>query len=567
MYHYGGALRGILYPHIVPTAHTKASQSSPIIIIEESSSIATNTPPPRRSSIGYRPRATIFHSLQPMPDRYSRAHKVAKMAQQCGADSPTFSGVEQNTIVETYTRLPTPPEDSGEDIGLDFNPHLPPWPAALQSESAPDTAELPHLPDTPFASPSPAIPIAHRRSPSPLVLAVDAAADSLDLSCIPESPLLDNRPSIDSRPSFDTLVRDLIQSTPDSPIGGHIPTRSQVLSDSAAAPKPKRSFNVGTLLTRGKSTPRIEISCADTDSNVFSDPVEVTGARSENLHPTRSETDTRSATPPMFTARESPRMHSRTDGSSDSSDDMDDLQLPITEVRDFGLASDGTRSKKASKVPDPKGRSSAKSHESLKDSALSKAHKSVKDSANTHHEQASTQHPIPESDPDYCEDCISPRNNAPHKEFPKTLRKADGHSTTGKVVIDAKAAKADAPKSLKGSERKDGKNAKSGKDGNAHPTSVLDDVKSLKGSERKEGKNAKSWWSGKDGNAHPTGIPDDVTGQLSPPGTPKPKKRAVLKAKGKVAIRKVSVQLLQPCSAPQTCPTSLLAQTLQMLGI
>lgn len=356
---------------------------------------------------------------------------------------------------------------------------------------------------------SPAILIAHRRSPSPLVLAVDAAADGQGLPCIPESPL-DNRPSFDSRPSFDTLVRDLIQSRPDSPIGGHElnPNLWHKLNDSAQSDptsKPKRSFNVGTLLTKGKSTPRIEISCADIEPCGPEDMNKPPKTRksesgSENLHPSRSETQTCSTTPPMFTAPESLRVHSRTDGSDN---DMDDLELPITEVRDFGLASDGTRSKKASKVPEP-----AKVHKSVR------SHESVNDSAPSHElEQASTQHPVPESDLDYCEDCVSPMTKAPpKKEFPKTLRKSDEH-TDGKAAMGGK----------------NDKDAKTGK------LAVV--PKSLKGSERSG--NGKS---GKNGTTLPTGVLNDATGQLSPFGTPKPKKRVVLKSKGQMAIRKASLR-------------------------
>lgn len=66
-----------------------------------------------------------------MPEPYSRAHKAAKMAKEYGADLPTSSGVEQESISEAYSHLPSPPEESGRDIGLDSSPHLPPWPVAL----------------------------------------------------------------------------------------------------------------------------------------------------------------------------------------------------------------------------------------------------------------------------------------------------------------------------------------------------------------------------------------------------------------------------------------------------
>jgi hypothetical protein len=417
---------------------------------------------------------------------YSQAHRAAKMAKEYGADLPSFSGVEREAIVKPYARLPTTPEGSGEDIGLDFNPHLPPWPAtSVVADSAADATELPILPDTPLASP--AIVIAHRRAPSPLVLAVDAAADGQDLSRIPESPS-------DGRPSFDTLVRDLVQSRPDSPIGGH-PAHPIAIN-------PKRSFNVGTLVIKG--TPRIEISCADTESYSAENLKKHTKSRSissepgaENLQP-RSDTIpcTYINTPPMFTAPESPRSHSRTDGSDDGSD-MDDRRLTISDVRDFGLASDGSRSKKASKVPEP-----AKIHES---------------------EPAST-HPVPKSDPDYCEDCVSPRTKAPaKKEPPKTTTRMNDsdHAKDAKAGKDPEAVNPNRSLHLKDSDH--GKDAKAGKDGK---------IGKPKDSDKKDGK------SGKGGQTALAGVLTDATGQLSPPGTPKPKKRVVLKGKGQMAVRK-----------------------------
>ena len=386
------------------------------------------------------------------------------MAQEFDADLHIFSGVKEEAILGAYTRLATPPEEPGEDIGLDFNPHLPPWPVASKraTDSVIDATELPNLPDTPFTSPR--VAIAHRRTPSPLVLAVDAAADGLEgQSHIPDSPLNLTQFELGGRPSFDTSVRDLVQSRPDSPIGGQ-----------AAAPmaptKPKRSFNVGTLVTQGRLPPRIEISCADDEPCCEDDMNKPPKSRSrasesqgsENLPP-RSETQTGSVgnTPSMVTAPESPRVHCRTD-NSDGINDIDDRRLTVTDVRDFALTTDGSRSKKASKVPDPEPA------------------------------PASTQNDL---DPYFCEDCVSPMTIAPKNAPPKIPSKLDTKASSDPSAPGSNAA---------GKIEKDTKTEKSAKAGKAVPAGVL----------------------------------TDGTGLLTAPGTPKPKKRKVLIAKGQVVIRK-----------------------------
>jgi len=98
---------------------------------------------------------------------------------------------------------------------------------------------------------------------SPITLALDAAADDLRfLPPLPDNPLDFARYETGTRYSFDTSVRPLIQSRPDSPIGG-----------TAAAPMaPKQSVNIGTAVikTMGKAEigPSLELPpCCDSESD------------------------------------------------------------------------------------------------------------------------------------------------------------------------------------------------------------------------------------------------------------------------------------------------------------
>jgi hypothetical protein len=130
---------------------------------------------------------------------------------------------------------------------------------------------------------------------------------------------------------------------------------------------------------------------------------------------------------------------------------MDGARLVITDFRDFALTSDGSRSKKSSKVPDA--------------------------------DPAPAQKGVP--DPDFCEDCVSPKSNPPKQAPTEVPSGLDGQAFSGLrgPAIDS-AGKKDA--------------------------------------------------SGKTD----AGLPVDVTGALPAPGTPKPKKRQRLLIKGQVAIRK-----------------------------
>ncbi|KAF8854934.1 hypothetical protein BDZ45DRAFT_22735 [Acephala macrosclerotiorum] len=91
---------------------------------------------------------------------------------------------EEEVVFKAYGQLPTPPDGSGEEIGLDINPQLPSSPLAPDcSVCGPDIEDnLPPLPD------------------SPKRLA---------------------KFGITSIESFNTSVRGLVQEEPDSPIGGY----------------------------------------------------------------------------------------------------------------------------------------------------------------------------------------------------------------------------------------------------------------------------------------------------------------------------------------------------------
>jgi hypothetical protein len=215
------ALRGLSWPHFMPTNREKSQspQSAPSSPIARPSSIkdlilqieARQDPDERRSMEEDRPSSPNFHSYYPrcthlnsaVPIQGSTSENTARV-QNSVPKTIRFTKSEEECIFGPYARLPTPPEGSGEDIGLDFNPHLPPYPMAWALEGANDLDNLPPIPD------------------SPLAIA------QLEFG---------------NRSSFNTQVRDLIQEEPDRPIGG-IPA--------AAAPEEKRSFNVGSLAIKSK---------------------------------------------------------------------------------------------------------------------------------------------------------------------------------------------------------------------------------------------------------------------------------------------------------------------------
>jgi hypothetical protein len=328
------ALRGLSWPHLVPINRSQTSQScqsTPTSPVTKPSSvqdlilqIEAAQESHLRSSDGDRSRTPTFRSFAPnctelqsripsqaLTGKEIRLRKPSHReptpmaaAKESAIISQTFSQVEEEGIFRAYANLPAPPEESGDDIGFDFNPHFP---------------------------------------PSPIAYAVDSAGDNLrDLPNLPDSPLALSKFGLLSRESFDTAMRDLIQEEPDAPIGGH-----------KAAPM-KRSFNVGTLAIQGKSrdfleTPRIEISspkraeCCEygntkplKDRSNFSDPFhEVVMAEHQSPRPATPGSD---SSVKMVTAPASPRVDRLSNRSDHSDLSYDELGLEATDVRDFGLA-------------------------------------------------------------------------------------------------------------------------------------------------------------------------------------------------------------------------------------
>lgn len=97
-----------------------------------------------------------------------------------------LTGAEEQALYRPYAQLPTPPEGSGEDIGLDINPHFPPDPLSIDCSVCGQDEERYN-----------------------------------DLPPLPDSPLAIAKFGYISRESFNTNVKGLVQEEPDSPIGGY----------------------------------------------------------------------------------------------------------------------------------------------------------------------------------------------------------------------------------------------------------------------------------------------------------------------------------------------------------
>jgi hypothetical protein len=183
--------------------------------------------------------------------------------------------------------------------------------------------------------------------PSGLGRAVDSAADDIeDLPPIPDTPSGYARFGFISRESFNTAVQDLVQQSPDTPIGG----------DGAALMK--RSFNVGMLATNGSSTyldtPQFEISSPPnvleydgekkalrTRSN-FSDPFQESYEPEARIH-------TGPSSPPMFTAPQSPKADRANIRTSFS---LDGPGRGGMEIRDFAQQPDFPQVSDVPPLPD-----------------------------------------------------------------------------------------------------------------------------------------------------------------------------------------------------------------------
>jgi hypothetical protein len=166
---------------------------------------------------------------------------------------------------------------------------------------------------------------------SRLAQAVDSAADDSDeLLPIPDSPTSYARFGFVSRESFNTAVQDLVQPSPDTPIGGE-----------RAAPM-KRSSKVGTLVIQGNSTyldaPQFDVSSPPTildldggmEQTLLARPNFTDSFQESNEH--KVGTSTCSPSPTMITAPQSPKLGRRGDMSSFS---VDGAGGGGTDIRDF----------------------------------------------------------------------------------------------------------------------------------------------------------------------------------------------------------------------------------------
>lgn len=289
-------LRGLGWPRFIPINHSESCQSTPPTPVEKSSSVVdsihqiekTKGDLRRRSSAGDYPRTLPVLSLQTCTELHSQA-----------SSSPLL-------VKEPEPRLTVPRVEI-------FRRQQPRSPPALALNSAVDgVEELPHLPQS----------------------ALEFAQFELG-----------------TRSSFDTTVRDLIQSRPDSPIGG------KAAAPMAAA---KRSFNVGTLVIQGRQAPLIEISspdlppcCGDDVSpkrlkvrSNAPDSHDMDGTGSENLPPRSVQKENTDISTPMVTAPESPKVLNRPENNTD----IEGPVLPVSAVIDFALTYSASRTPKSSRA-------------------------------------------------------------------------------------------------------------------------------------------------------------------------------------------------------------------------
>lgn len=166
---------------------------------------------------------------------------------------------------------------------------------------------------------------------SRLALAVDSAADDSDeLPSIPDTATGYARFGFISRESFNTAVQDLVQQSPDTPIGGK------------GAAQMRRSLSIGTVAINGSS------ACLDTPQFDVSSLPNILGHNDETKKTLRSRSNfsdlfqepssleaqptSSPSSPTMITAPQSPKADRRTDMTSFS---MDGPGGGGTEVRDF----------------------------------------------------------------------------------------------------------------------------------------------------------------------------------------------------------------------------------------
>lgn len=199
-------LRDLTWPHLVDISPSKVSLSS-------ADSRSSSVPDPVLSTATSPPRLQRFE-----------IEKFSTMSE--GLTRP-----EADAVYGPYAQLPTPPDGSGEDIGLDINPHLPPEPSSIDcSVCGPDQDRYDDLPP------------------------------------LPDSPLAIAQFGFISRESFNTGVRGLIQEEPDAPIGGYPAAPMESTAAIGTKALRKRLLNLdGARISYGL-LPRLEVTSPGCDS-------------------------------------------------------------------------------------------------------------------------------------------------------------------------------------------------------------------------------------------------------------------------------------------------------------
>jgi len=338
----------LTWPHLVPIDEPKTSHSTPNSLTPERpnpartllAQIQATQEASRHSSFGGgRSSTPIFHTITDV--------LLPQISQE-----PVHEPSVSTRVLETLLPQLDPAEveifsNSSPEIVNSSTSLRQTRSARTEGEAIAASYTLPPTPFTPFrvfvenSSPS------HRRPTSPIVLAragpADSAADSSD--SYPESRWSFAQFQYGNRESFNTSVQALLQSRPDSPIGGQ-----------KAPPMMKGSHSPGKIELPPNDyfgPPRIEISSPPVTSKPFrdgkpgalrtrsnfSDPCYETASTMNMSRPQSPITGDKS--PKMVTAPESPGFPAdQRSILSDMPYDYDGPGLGETAVRDFAMIPD-----------------------------------------------------------------------------------------------------------------------------------------------------------------------------------------------------------------------------------
>jgi hypothetical protein len=299
------ALRRLSWSQFRPISHPQTSQSSqtttPSTLSRSSSvkdlvhQIESNQEHLHRASLEKaRPQSPMGSSLGPHPaSSHLRAMSPAPEAKNPEQIVPRkVVKFEGDSMLGSYLQLPALPKGLGGDFGREFVGGF------VQSR---------------------------------LAQAVDSAADDSDeLLSIPDTPTGYARFGFISRESFNTAVQDLVQQSPDTPIGGEI-----------AAPM-KRPSNVGTLAINGSRVyldgPQFDVSSPPNILDLDSGMDQALRARSnftdsfQEPNELKARASTGPSSPTMITAPQSPKVGGRNEMTSFS---VDGPGGGGTDIRDF----------------------------------------------------------------------------------------------------------------------------------------------------------------------------------------------------------------------------------------